>query len=87
MNGNGALSWLKPEDPYLHQPRCDNKNLHCARPIPGHGRDRTLFHQGVSVADFFIFFSNVAFPELTVKGGEGGGKLGKKTAHAWCKSC
>lgn len=32
------------------------KKLHCARPIPGHGYDHTLAHQGVSIAGFHILF-------------------------------
>ena len=28
---------------YLHLQYCINKKQHCARPIPGHGYDHTLF--------------------------------------------
>lgn len=35
---------------------CIHEKLHCARPIPGHGYDHTLLHQGVSVAGFHILF-------------------------------
>lgn len=38
--------------------RCHiHDNPHCARPIPGHGYDRTLFHWGVSVASFHILLN------------------------------
>lgn len=44
---------------YLHLRHCINGKLHCARPIPRHGYDHTLFPQGVSVASFRILFQTM----------------------------
>lgn len=41
---------------YLRLQCCIYEKLHCARRIPGHGYNHTLFHQGVSVASFHILF-------------------------------